>query len=111
MKENEAGVKELGLTFSLTEATTVAYYTLYTGNDTASWGRNPLAWSLYGEDANGNWVEISKVDEGLTGLKKVNSTPYSYATTAEQSFTNYKLVFVTDGTIQLNEIQLFANAQ
>ena len=110
--ENDEGICELSVYFSLEEATTVTYYTLYTGSDTATWGRLPLEWTLYGEDADGNWVEISKVEAGLTGLKNSNATPVSYATTAKESFINYKFVFVTvDGTFQLGEIELFANAQ
>ena len=110
--ENDEGICELSVYFSLEEATTVTYYTLYTGSDTTTWGRLPKEWVLYGEDADGNWVEISKVDEGMSGLKNSNAVPVSYATTAKESFTNYKFVFITaDGTFQLGEIELFANAQ
>lgn len=98
------------VTFSLDAAATVTYYTLYTGGDTASnSGRNPLGWTLYGE-VNGEWVELSTVaatKTNVTGLEATNSTPYSYAVSAAKECVNYKIVFVTGGAFQLNEMELF----
>lgn len=100
------------VTFSLSEAATVTYYTLYTGGDTATnSARNPSAWTLYGE-VDGEWVELATVSATKThipGLGATNSTPYSYAVTNAQECVNYKIVFTTGSAFQLNELVLYAD--
>ena len=99
----------VSVSFSLTEAVTVTYYTLYTGGDTATnSSRNPSAWTLYGE-VNGEWVVLSQIaasKTNVTGLGATNSTPYSYAVSNAQACQNYKIVFVTGSAFQLNELVL-----
>ncbi|MBQ7355404.1 MAG: hypothetical protein IJW62_07790 [Clostridia bacterium] len=98
------------VTFSLSEAATVTYYTLYTGGDTATnANRNPVAWTLYGE-VDGEWVELANVaasKTNVTGLEATNSTPYSYAVSNAKECVNYKIVFTTDSAFQLNEMELY----
>ena len=98
------------VTFSLDAAATVTYYTLTTGGDTASnSGRNPTAWTLYGE-VNGEWVKLSTVaatKTTVTGLEATNSTPYSYKVSAPAECVNYKIEFTTGGQFQMNELELF----
>lgn len=98
------------VTFSLSEAATISHYTLYTGGDTSSnSGRNPTAWTLYGE-VDGEFVELSTISASktnVTGLEATDSTPYSYAVSNAQACQNYKIVFTTGGQFQLNEMELF----
>ena len=99
------------VTFSLTEAATVSYYTFYTGNDTAtSPDRNPAGWTLYGKVGE-EWVALSTIGTTathVTGLEATNATPYSYAVTNKQACTEYKVVFENGGVFQMNELELFA---
>lgn len=99
------------VTFSLTEAATVSYYTFYTGNDTAkNPGRNPVGWTLYGKVGE-EWVALSTIESTTThetGLGATNGTPYSYAVTNKQACTEYKVVFENGGVFQMNELELFA---
>ncbi len=98
------------VTFSTTEAATVSYYTLYTGGDSSSYpDRNPSSWTLYGK-VNGEWVVLSEVAADnattVTGLEAADSTPFTYKVTAKNECTEYKIVFVTGGSFQLNEMVL-----
>ncbi len=99
--------------FSLTAAATLSYYTLYTGNDTSgSPERNPDGFVLYGKVGE-DWVELSKIESGEThgpGLEAKDATPYSYEITNKQSCSEYKIVFTTNSTFQMNELVLYAAA-
>lgn len=99
------------VTFSLSAEATVTYYTLYTGNDTATnSSRNPAGWTLYGLVGE-EYVVLDTVaasEEYIAGLEATNSTPYSYAVDNATACTEYKIVFVNGGVIQLNEMELFA---
>ena len=101
---------EFTLTFKLTSAATLTYYTFYTGNDTASVPeRNPLGWAIYGK-VNGEYVLLSEVRESgvaYSGLEGVNATPYSYRIDSPQSCSEYMIVFETTGIFQLNEMILY----
>ncbi|MBQ7365316.1 MAG: hypothetical protein IJW46_06935 [Clostridia bacterium] len=97
------------ITFSLTKATTVTYYTFYTGGDTAqSPDRNPESWTLYGK-VNEEWVALSEIKStatASTGLGATNASPYSYQVTNPKECTEYKLVLVTGNAFQMNELLL-----
>ena len=98
------------LTFRLKSATTLTYYTFYTGNDTSTHtDRNPLGWILYGK-VNGEYVVLSDVRENsinVTGLEAVNATPYSYKIDNPQNCSEYMIVFYTNSMFQLNEMELY----
>ena len=93
------------------EASTIRYYSLYTGGDTAQYPeRNPVAWTLYGK-VNGEYVELAEIastEEVYTGMGATNNTPYSYAVESPVECTEYKIVFITGSAFQLNELELYA---
>ncbi len=95
--------------FALESPATVSYYTLYTGGDTSkSPERNPLGWTLYGK-VDGEWVvldTISSTETLVTGLEATDSTPYSYKIASPVECGEYKIVFITGGAVQLNEMVL-----
>ena len=98
---NKADVTVL---FSTVKETTATYYTIVTGGDSAEWtGRNPLGWTLYGKVGE-EWVVLSEITG--TGLEDVNSTPYSYQIEEPKACTEYKIVFKTGDSMQLNEMKL-----
>ena len=56
------------------------------------------------------WVELSKV--GYTqphGMQGEPSTPHNYAITNPTECKEYKIVFETNGSFQLNELMLYKN--
>ena len=107
------GKREVTVTFNFAEATTVAYYTLYSGNDTDTGSnRNPKDWILYGK-VNGEWVVLDTEGyDAPTGMGRSltkRATPASYAIANPQACTEYKIVFTTDSSFQLNELKLYVN--
>ncbi len=104
----------ISVEFSLKSATTLTYYTLYTGGDTASNpGRNPSAVTLYGKVGE-NWVVLSAIATSDTTppiVGATNSTPYSYQIDNPQACSDYKVEFVTQSNkFQMNELVLYKNA-
>ena len=98
------------LTFSLTEASTITHYSIYTGGDTATNAdRNPGGWILYGK-VDGEFVVLDHVESSNTeinGLGAANSTPFHYDVANAQECTEYQIVFYTGGAFQLNELVLY----
>ena len=95
--------------FSFAEATTLAYYTLYTGSDTdtdRNQARNPKSWVLYGKVGE-EWVVLAEVAEGETGLETKRATPFSFEVTNPVECKEYKITFATNDQFQLNELKLF----
>ena len=109
--------KTLTITFELTEAVTITHYTFVTGSDTnGNATRNPVAWVLYGKDANGEWVELSNLnrDDEALGMLALNSKPFSYAVENPMACTDYKLVITArdnNGKFQMNELHLYTPAE
>jgi hypothetical protein len=99
------------LTFETEKATTVNYYTLYTGNDTAgSAGRNPASWTLYGSNDGTTWTALDTVapsETNVTGLGAANATPYTYKVANPGAYTNYKITFKCGSAFQMNELKLY----
>lgn len=108
MGGNVGDERTVTLYFSLNEAATLAYYTLYTGNDTDTGStRNPKDFILYGKVGE-DWVALSSAGfEAPTGLIAKRATPFNYAVTNPQACTEYKLVMTTEGQFQLNELKLY----
>ena len=96
--------------FSTTEATTLTYYTLVTGNDSKGLTRNPEGWTLYGKNGD-EWVELSKVVGDInvaTGIQNANYAASSYKVDNVGTYTEYKIVFVeTSTSFQLSEMDLY----
>ncbi len=98
--------------FETSEETTLTYYTLWTGSDTASsTHRNPESWVLYGKVNEDEWVVLSSIapsDDYTTGLMGVNSTAFTYKVTNKVACTEYKIEFTEESSqFQLNEIELY----
>ena len=109
MGTNKAASGQVTLTFSLTEAATVSYYTFYTGNDTCTAypNRSPLSWTIYGKVGE-EWVTLSAITE--TGMEEKWATPYNYKVATPAECKDYKIEFVAASDIfQLNEIVLYAS--
>lgn len=98
------------VSFSLTEAKAISFYTFTTGGDTASFGRNPATWVLYGKVGE-EWVALDTVGvDGHCGLVRVNRTPFSYAVDTPTVCIDYKIEFTTtESAFQMNELELFAS--
>ncbi|MBR6768420.1 MAG: discoidin domain-containing protein [Clostridia bacterium] len=101
----------VALTFSLTDPATLSYYTLWTGNDTGNQDRNPKTWVLYGKVGE-EWVVLSAVGfDAPSGMQGKPSTPNNYAITNPVECKEYKIVFETNGSFQLNELYLYTNVE
>jgi len=101
----------VALTFSLTAPATLSYYTLWTGNDTGNQDRNPKTWVLYGKVGE-EWVVLSAVGfDAPSGMQGKPSTPNNYAITNPVECKEYKIVFETNGSFQLNELYLYTNVE
>jgi len=100
------------VSFSLTEAQTVTYYTFTTGGDTAAYGRNPDAWTLYGKVGE-EWVALSTVsnETAHNGFLRMDATSFTWKVENPQACTEYKVEFTSDeGSFQMNELELFGGA-
>ncbi|MBQ8289132.1 MAG: hypothetical protein IJX76_10305 [Clostridia bacterium] len=102
--------------FFTEEASAIRYYTFYTGFDTAMEPRrNPIEWTLYGVDGNGDIHILHDVvsnESVSTGMQAINCAPYTYQVPAENvgKYSEYFIEFVVSGEyFQLNEIVLFGD--
>lgn len=87
----------------------VGYYYLTTANDTASEGRLPENWTVYGSNDLNSWTQI---DSRKNNMDRNNFEEYSYMLSTVRSYEYYKFVFEfskdssPDGLFQLSEIRM-----
>ena len=104
-KVYNGGTGNLTIDFSLENATTLKYYALTTGGDTASYSsRNPKSWVLYGV----NGEETTVLAEVTGGLQTVNATTFFFTVDNPQEFKDYRIVFVKDNGFQMNDLSVYA---
>lgn len=86
-------------------------YSIVTGNDTASYGkdRNPKSWALYGSDNGEIWTLVDRI-ENDTKLPAANNTEVLYTmekATEEFSWWKWEISeIVNGGCMQVNEFSL-----
>lgn len=120
--EGGLGDNTATITFETDGATTVAYYVLYTGNDSGLYkGRNPSSFRLYGSTDNEKFVLLDSV--AVPGMENIHATPYAYQIDSPGAYKYYKMEFdgktnntddatkasTQDGYFQLNELRLFSD--
>lgn len=96
--------------------TVVTGYTLYTGDDTATYkGRNPANWTLYGSNDANAWTPIHTVT-GDTSIGEENKKDYSFSFENTTPYYFYKFEISARRTefsdsynlVQLSEIEFTA---
>ena len=108
MGGNVGDERTVTLLFSLNAPAAVNYITFYTGNDTDTGStRNPKSFVLYGKVGE-EWVALTSagIDTPI-GMVAKRATPFNYAIADVKECTEYKLVMVTEGQFQLNELKLY----
>ncbi len=104
-----SGDGSAAVVWRLNESAKVVYYKVYTGGDTSgNPNRNPKGWTLYGSVDGENYVALDTVD--YSGMRAVDNTGYTYEVHSPMECMYYKLVFNARESIQLNEVELFAQA-
>ncbi len=100
------------ITFSLSEATALTGYAVYTANDNKDYpDRNPIGWGLSGKDENGEWVEIDASGRDDIAMEDVNYTAYGRFVEGAAAYTEYKFAITHNGTMQISELVLFGAAR
>ena len=107
------------ITWKTSAPTTINAYVVYTGGDSADYGRLPYSWEFSGSNDDGaTWTVIDKVD--ISGVTKSNSTPFGYTVDTPAEYSSYKFVVTatsSDGTaansnvLQMNEIVLIGSGE
>ena len=102
------------ITWKTSNPTTVNAYVLFTGNDSATYGRLPYSWEFFGSNDNGaTWTSIDKVE--ISGVTKANNAPFGYTVDTPAAYNSYKFAIsavsedgITPGgtALQLNELVL-----
>ena len=99
---------DVEITFSLSEAKSLSGYAFVTANDTSDFpARNPNAWVLYGKNADGKFVELSKSTSDGAGMGAHDFTAYGVLLENAPVCSEYKLVITHAGTLQLGEMILY----
>ena len=106
------------VTWSTDVETTVTNYVIYTGGDSAKWGRTPNSWVLFGSTDGETWTIIDYVSE--SGMPNSDSTPYGFSVDKTAAYTQYTLCILsvlnsngdveTPGATQFNELVLIGTA-
>ena len=101
---------EASMEFQTTAPATVAYYVVYTGNDSGSYGgRNPDTIKFYGSTDGVDYVELDVVDN--PGMENHDNKPYSFKIDSPASYQYYKITFskASDHYFQVNELVLYSD--
>lgn len=99
------------ITWTTDAETTVEAYVLFTGNDSATYKRTPLAWTFSGSTDGENWTVIDEVTD--SAMVDSDAAPFGYYVDNPAAYTNYKLVITkttAPGELQLNELILVGSA-
>ena len=106
------------ITWKTSSETTVNAYAVYTGGDSAKYGRLPYSWEFFGSTDGETWTSIDKVE--ISGVTLADSTPFGYTvdTPAAYSFYKFSVTAVSsNGTapggdaLQMNEIVLIGSGE
>ncbi len=102
----EPGMTEI--IFSLEKAAAIEGYIFTTANDTAKYPtRNPTSWMLFGQNEQGEWIQIDASTKEELGMSGYNYTAYGKSVENAPVYQTYKLEITHAGTLQLSEVSLF----